>query len=208
MPVPPKAKLYNKTGKLKIIGQNKSHNNVTNNNGAVEVQDNVAGSSRDSEADCQFELELCWCIQQLENSLSSGKLNDKQIQATEKTIKTLKSSTQPVIKKRQLMRSTFGDYRAKMNEEEKKYSLGTKQIKFDPKVKQKDKSFFIKKSIFMKTGDKDFKFNFQVTQGIQDLNISKQSEVGAAEEKDVEKDQNIFHFIPSENTFKFDFKFE
>lgn len=42
----------------------------------------------------------------------------------EKTIRLLKSSNQPVIKKRQIMHTAFGDYRAKMQEEEKRLNLG------------------------------------------------------------------------------------
>lgn len=43
---------------------------------------------------------------------------------TEKTLKLLKSNNQPLVRKRQLMRTTFGDYRTKMQEEEKKMRLG------------------------------------------------------------------------------------
>jgi hypothetical protein len=37
----------------------------------------------------------------------------------------LRSKNAPVIKKRQVMRSSFGDYRTKMAEEEKKLNKGT-----------------------------------------------------------------------------------
>lgn len=43
---------------------------------------------------------------------------------TDKTIKLLKSHNQPVIRKRQVMRTAFGDYRSKMQDEEKKLRLG------------------------------------------------------------------------------------
>lgn len=45
-------------------------------------------------------------------------------QDTEKTIKLLKSANQPMIKKRQIMKTAFGDYRAKMQEEERRLGLG------------------------------------------------------------------------------------
>lgn len=38
----------------------------------------VINSSHDTEVDQQFELELCWCIQSMENTLNSGKLSAKQ----------------------------------------------------------------------------------------------------------------------------------
>ena len=42
---------------------------------------------------------------------------------TQKTINILKSSSQPMVKKRQVMRAAFGDYRAKMADEEKKMRI-------------------------------------------------------------------------------------
>lgn len=45
-------------------------------------------------------------------------------QDTEKTIRLLKSSSQPMVKKRQIMQTAFGDYRKKMLEEEKRLRLG------------------------------------------------------------------------------------
>lgn len=142
MPAPPRNKLYNKTGKHKIINSSYGPSSSAVPPEAVNVDNNTVS---DSEADRQLELELCWCIQTLETSLDTGKLNAKQgkillnfnytfsvlliaqyleiAQDTDKTIKLLKSSTQPIIKKRQIMRASFGDYRAKMAEEEKKLRL-------------------------------------------------------------------------------------
>lgn len=90
----------------------------------------------------KFESELLWCIQQLQNSLKSGKLSKKAGNifellvfvticlkfflsfVAESSVKSLnvlmgKSS---IVKKRQTMRVLFGDYRAKMLQEEKKLS--------------------------------------------------------------------------------------
>ncbi|CAB3232561.1 unnamed protein product [Arctia plantaginis] len=68
----------------------------------------------------QFQLELCWCIQQLERSLNEKKGTEKQLQEAWKVLTVLKNNNQPMIRKRQLMRTHFGDYRAKMAAEEKK----------------------------------------------------------------------------------------
>lgn len=46
------------------------------------------------------------------------------VQEMEKTVRLLKSANQSTIKKRQIMHTAFGDYRAKMQEEEKRLSLG------------------------------------------------------------------------------------
>lgn len=99
MAPPPKAKLHTTTGRLKNINSSytstssssasssnrsanansSNHSNVTNsgsniNPAALENRINAAEST----AIEQFEIELYWCIQTLENSLNSGKLNPKQ----------------------------------------------------------------------------------------------------------------------------------
>lgn len=99
---PPKAKLHSKTGRLKNI--NKTYTSTTNssnsmnrtstsrtmsqvsetnqNETATTTQTSTEASTsnnlRDTPATEQFELELCWCIQTLEKSIESGKLNEKQ----------------------------------------------------------------------------------------------------------------------------------
>lgn len=41
-----------------------------------------------------------------------------------KNLKILTSKNSSIVQKRQLMRTTFGDYRKKMSDEEKKYNKG------------------------------------------------------------------------------------
>lgn len=48
----------------------------------------------------------------------------KSVQDAEKTLRSLKSGSQPLVKKRQLMQAAFGDYRKKMAEEERKLRVG------------------------------------------------------------------------------------
>lgn len=89
----------------------------------------------------KFESELCWCIQQLQRALKSGKLNEKQgkssqdirlfyfsifklVQDHRKALNVLMSHSTPLVRKRQVMRLSFGDYRTKMKEEDKKFSKG------------------------------------------------------------------------------------
>lgn len=96
---PPKAKLHKNTGRLKNItsshgnspstGNRENPTSVNNqNNPNTQVERNRTNIRNDGQANTnnsgdtpaieQFELELYWCIQTLENSLASGKLNAKQ----------------------------------------------------------------------------------------------------------------------------------
>ncbi|KAH8388719.1 hypothetical protein KR200_005896 [Drosophila serrata] len=109
----------------------------------------------------QFELELCWCVQQLQDALNGGKLSQKLAEDTAKNLKILTSSTAPLIRKRQVMKLSMGDYRAKMQQEEKKMMLASKQVKFTPAVAAAKKSSFVKKSALLTSG-KDFRFDFAV----------------------------------------------
>ncbi|XP_075154982.1 UPF0488 protein CG14286 [Haematobia irritans] len=131
-------------------------------------------SSGNEEMDRQFELELCWCVQQMETALNSGKLSQKVADDTLRNLKVLKGHN-PIIKKRQVMKSSMGDYRAKMKEEEKKMSLAPKQIKF--KTSSADdgkKSSFVKKSAILSSG-KDFKFNFDTSSSENECNGNTQT---------------------------------
>lgn len=131
------------------------------------------------EAEDQLELELCWCIQQLEMCLASGKLQEKQAHDLARNVNVLKSNTAPLIKKRQVMRNTLGDYRQKMADDEQKLNKNTLTVKFTNNVPG-EKCMFLKKSLckstqVTKTMDKtmnensmvasleptsDFRFNF------------------------------------------------
>lgn len=104
-------------------------------------------SGLNPEAENQFELELCWCIQQLEATLASGKLQEKQAQDLNKHLRSLKSNTAPLIKKRQIMRNILGDYKDKMAEDEHKFNKIVSNIKFINPVAVNKKSVFIKKAI-------------------------------------------------------------
>ncbi|KAH8343467.1 UPF0488 protein CG14286 [Drosophila kikkawai] len=122
----------------------------------AEPAQNPAPSTPDG---VQFELELCWCVQQLQDALNGGKLSQKLAEDTAKNLKILTSSTAPLIRKRQVMKQSMGDYRAKMQQEEKKLMLASKQVKFTPAAAAPKKSSFVKKSALLTTG-KDFRFDF------------------------------------------------
>nr|XP_021183422.1 UPF0488 protein CG14286 [Helicoverpa armigera] len=139
----------------------------------------------------QFQLELCWCIQQLERCLNEKKGTEKQMQEAWKVLTVLKNNNQPVIRKRQLMRTHFGDYRAKMAAEEKKLAKMASKIKISD-VPDKPKATFLRKSAFLTTGDESFKFNFSLA--------PDQVDKGNA----VTKDDNATEIIPKDSNTKLD----
>lgn len=67
--MPPKMKLHKEKGKLKSIP--KASTSSSENAAPVPLES-------DSESRQQFEVELLWCIHQLQNALESGKLSQKQ----------------------------------------------------------------------------------------------------------------------------------
>ncbi|NXM67057.1 CH033 protein, partial [Serilophus lunatus] len=69
------------------------------------------------QSDEQLQKELDWCVQQLELGLKTQKPTPKQAEEALRAIRTLRSDKAPLVKKRQLMRAMFGDYRKKMQEE-------------------------------------------------------------------------------------------
>lgn len=65
----------------------------------------------------ELRRELDWCVEQLEMGLQRQKSTHKQAEEALRAIKTLRSEKVPLVKKRQVMRLMFGDYRHKMEEE-------------------------------------------------------------------------------------------
>eukprot|EP00123_Amoebidium_parasiticum_P019564 comp26858_c0_seq1/m.47122 comp26858_c0_seq1/g.47122 ORF comp26858_c0_seq1/g.47122 comp26858_c0_seq1/m.47122 type:complete len:214 (-) comp26858_c0_seq1:77-718(-) len=121
--------------------------------GAAEVkeQPKEQGKGEDDEftklsPEQQYEAELSWCCMQLELGLQLQKPNRAQKEAAEKALRALKSSKATVVKKRQLMHTMFGDYRAKMANERKQMK---KQEQVNMSIHAEDKmavgSRFLKK---------------------------------------------------------------
>ncbi|XP_076174847.1 UPF0488 protein CG14286 [Ptiloglossa arizonensis] len=141
-------------------------------------------SGLSQEAENLFELELSWCIQQLKMCLDTGKLPEKQARDLNKNINILKSNTVPLVKKRQVMYNTLGNYREKMSLDEQKHGKAASSIKFITPSIQNKKCVFIKKAACNLTKEKqhldndpmffnentvainnaqtEFKFNFEV----------------------------------------------
>jgi len=66
-----------------------------------------------AEKKAELDRELQWCIDHLELGLQRKDADEYQIKETRKVITTLRSNA-PDVKKRQLMKVVFGDYRKLM----------------------------------------------------------------------------------------------
>ena len=124
---------------------------------------NVSNVMNITEPDTDLAAEVLWCVQHIEMILNQGKLGEKKTKEARISRKLLKNPDTPLVKKRQAMRNSCGDYRAKMRAEERETKLENERIKVG-KVKVK-KHTFIKKSV-VKASDQsekaEFKFNFNV----------------------------------------------
>ncbi|CAG2253153.1 unnamed protein product [Mytilus edulis] len=94
----------------------------------------------DTGAANEFDIELSWCIRQLELGLCNQKPDSRQAAEAIKVLKILRSDKSPLVKKRQAMRNTFGDYRQKIKEEEKKNATKMKKLKVTPVSTESNKS--------------------------------------------------------------------
>ncbi|CAC5401150.1 unnamed protein product [Mytilus coruscus] len=111
------------------------------------VNANNQSTNDDTNAANEFEKELSWCIRQLELGLCNQKPDSRQAAEAIKVLKILRSDKAPLVKKRQAMRNTFGDYRQKIKEEEKKNATKMKKLKVTPVSTDSNKSVFYKKSL-------------------------------------------------------------
>lgn len=84
--------------------------------------------SFDEDAAANFEEELLWCIEHLQDVLLNATTKQspptKQTETYFKGLMTLKNRKAPVAKKRQVMHMTCGDYRKKMQEERRRFCGG------------------------------------------------------------------------------------
>lgn len=199
---PPKFNKFAKTGKLKQLP--------------------VKTTTSPEDDQQQFEVELYWCIQQLEESLNTKKdltpkqreyklilsiLGNNEALSTgediSKSVKILKSANQPAVKKRQLMRQTFGDYRAKMAEEQRKMLHTSGRVQFK-EASDNVKSQFLRKA-FIKPSGEEFRFNFQIDDFANKLRLEERTEEDATKTQATPANSNQSNIIPSDNSFRFNF---
>lgn len=97
------------------------------------------------------------------------------------------------------MRNSFGDYRSKMQEEQRRMSANVGRVQFQA-GSTGVKSQFLRKAMFKETGE-EFRFNFQV----EGLTLSDSPAPGPAEVPASVPAANIFKHAPSDNAFRFNF---
>ncbi|NXW59669.1 CH033 protein, partial [Eurystomus gularis] len=105
-----------------LVGKKEIEETETNRKAKVEASrcQNKDMSHQDKasqQSDDQLWKEVNWCVEQLELGLKTQKATPKQAEEALRAIKTLRNDKAPLVKKRQLMRAMFGDYRKKMEEE-------------------------------------------------------------------------------------------
>lgn len=111
------------------------------------------------------------------------------------------SNSTSIVKKRQVMRLSFGDYRAKMAVENRKSNTAGSKIKISQGSPSK-KSVFLRKA-GIGASDDTFRFNFAVP---TEENLSGDLSNVKIESDDVaQKIDGNFKFEPSSNSFRFNF---
>uniref|UniRef100_A0A4X2KGU7 Uncharacterized protein n=1 Tax=Vombatus ursinus TaxID=29139 RepID=A0A4X2KGU7_VOMUR len=75
--------------------------------------------TQEQDEQLRLQRELDWCVEQLELGLRTQKSTPRQAEQAARAIKTLRSHRAELPKKRQVMRSLFGDYRTRMEEDRK-----------------------------------------------------------------------------------------
>ncbi|XP_039110073.1 UPF0488 protein C8orf33 homolog isoform X2 [Hyaena hyaena] len=89
-------------------------------NGVGKVSEKSGSEEAPLSAEAQAEQlarELAWCVEKLELGLKMQRPSPKQKEQALGAIRILRSERTPLPRKRQLMRSLFGDYRAQMEAE-------------------------------------------------------------------------------------------
>jgi len=149
----------------------------------------------------QLAVEVLWCVQQIEATLARGMLGEKKAKEARISRKKLKNPGTPLVKLRQLMRISCGDYREKMKIEEREIKL--KHEKISTGEIRGTRSNFIKKSV-SKACDKsekvEFKFNFnpqnlETTSDCLSEKVELKNSVSTTEEKS-ERIEFKFNFNP------------
>ncbi|XP_066235929.1 UPF0488 protein C8orf33 homolog [Saccopteryx leptura] len=98
----------------------KSRSEASVSNGGEKASEKSAPAEAALSAEAQAEQlarELAWCVEQLERGLKMQRPSPKQKDQAIGAIRILRSERTPLPRKRQLMRSLFGDYRAQMEAE-------------------------------------------------------------------------------------------
>jgi len=120
-------------------------------------------SVADDSGSTEMRAEVLWCIDYIESLVSKGKLSEKKLKELRISRKLLKNPDTPLVKLRQAMRNSCGDYRTKMKAEENEVRLDKSTVT-DVRLNMKEGNFLKKSSV--KSNDlndkREFKFNFNI----------------------------------------------
>ncbi|EEC09665.1 conserved hypothetical protein [Ixodes scapularis] len=102
----------------------------------------------DEEEDLQerFERELCWCVEQLNITLSETDPSKKKYSEYLRALQTLQNPKTCMVKKRQVMSTTLGNYRDKMRQQKSKFMAECAR-----KTNLQTSASAVPQSIFLKT---------------------------------------------------------
>ncbi|XP_030906269.2 UPF0488 protein C8orf33 homolog isoform X1 [Melopsittacus undulatus] len=139
----------------------------------------------------QLWKEVDWCVEQLELGLKTQKSTPKQVDEALRAIKTLRSEKAPLVKKRQLMRTMFGDYRKKMEEEL------CKELKLMEAAVKSAKVVEVKRNICKKKG--------QFIRKCSEACRKSQDSAGCLSGSPRTLNKGPFKFTPSQEEFRFNF---
>ncbi|NXS90851.1 CH033 protein, partial [Jacana jacana] len=139
----------------------------------------------------QLWKELDWCVEQLELGLKTQKSTPKQAEEACRAIKILRSDKAPLVKKRQLMRAMFGDYRKKMEEEWRK------ELKLMEMAVKSAKVVEVKGNVRSKNG--------QFIRKSSAASRKSQSSAGSPSELPRTLNTGLFKFTTSQEEFCFNF---
>ncbi|XP_014814330.1 PREDICTED: uncharacterized protein LOC106897886 [Calidris pugnax] len=154
-------------------------------------KDNYHQDATSQQPDEQLWKEVDWCVEQLELGLKTQKSTPKQAEEAHRAIKTLRSDKAPLVKKRQLMRAMFGDYRKKMEEEWRK------ELKLMEIAMKSAKVVDLKGNICNK--------NFQFIRKSSAASRKSQSSAGSPSESTRTLNTDSLKFATSQEEFCFNF---
>ncbi|KAM6351294.1 UPF0488 protein C8orf33 homolog isoform 3-T3 [Alca torda] len=144
-----------------------------------------------SQSDDQLWKEVDWCVEQLELGLKTQKPTPKQAEEAHRAIKTLCNEKAPLVKKRQLMRAMFGDYRKKMEEE------WCKELKLMETAVKSARVVEVKGNIRNK--------NCQFIRKCSAASRKSQGSAGSPSESPRTLNRDSFKFTTSQEEFRFNF---
>ncbi|XP_032053807.1 UPF0488 protein C8orf33 homolog [Aythya fuligula] len=173
------------TEETEVIRKTKTEANGCQNKDASHQDETL------QQSDDRLWKEVDWCAEQLELGLKTQKSTPKQAEEALRAIKTLRNDKAPLVKKRQVMRTLFGDYRKKMEEER------CKQLKLMQAAAKSARIMEVEESIRNK--------NCQVVRKRSGVCRKSQDSSGSPSESNGTLNTGSFRFTASQEEFRFNF---